>query len=233
MSFGKHVKNPLKWTSVVEAAWHDLQGRIKRFDPEALAALELVLDVYNSGDPQWAQWATSFYEQHNDRAFTVAEVLQSVIDRHDLHSAVSAAHTPAAQHKMCDGCFSRCDKKAPKLSPADTSVTMTPAAQESFKQRRKFKAVKKNAKRWSSKKNGAASTFGPPSKKGKSGAVHMITDFNDEGSTEHTSKKERLASPDIENAEQSADDGSDNDLQLAGAASSSKQGGVISWQAAR
>jgi hypothetical protein len=36
---------------------------------------------------------------------------------------------------------------------------MTPAAQESFKQRRKFKAVKKNAKRWSSKKNGASSSF--------------------------------------------------------------------------
>jgi uncharacterized OB-fold protein len=202
MSFGKHVKNPLKWTSVVEAAWHDLQGGIKRFDPEALTALELVLDVYNSGDPQWAQWATSFYEQHNDRAFTVAEVLQSVIDRHGLHSAVSAAHTPpshstgkhlrdhtaavnmieeliakacascgkhfkpkAAQHKMCDGCFSRRDKKAPKLSSADTSVTMTPAAQESFKQRRKFKAVKENAKRWSSKKNGASSSSGPPSKR--------------------------------------------------------------------
>jgi hypothetical protein len=113
-----------------------------------LFALELVLDVYNSGDPQWAQWATSFYEQHNDYAFIAPEVLQSVIDRHDLHSAVSAAHTPpshstgkhvrdhtaavnmieeliakacascgkhfkpkVAQHKMCDGCFSRCDKK--------------------------------------------------------------------------------------------------------------------------
>jgi hypothetical protein len=46
------------------------------------------------------------------------------------------------------------------------------------------------------------------------------------------SKKERLALPDIENADQSADDESDNDLQLAGAASSSKQGGGdISWQA--
>jgi hypothetical protein len=56
----------------------------------------------------------------------------------------------------------------------------------------------------------------------------MITAFNDEGSTEHTSKKARLASPDIENADQSADDESDNDLQLAGAASSSKQGGVTS-----
>jgi hypothetical protein len=98
ISFGKHVKNPLKWTSVVESAWHDLQGGIKRFDPEVLSALELVLDkvldVHNSGDPQWAQWATSFYEQHNDRAFTVAEVLQSVIDRHGLHSAVSVAQTP-------------------------------------------------------------------------------------------------------------------------------------------
>jgi hypothetical protein len=172
MSFGKHVKNPLKWTSVVEATLHDLQGGIKRFNPEVLAALELVLDVYNSGDPQWAQ---------------------SVIDRHGLHSTVSVTHTPpshstgkhlrdhtaavnmiedfvakacascgkqfkpkTAQYKMCDWCFSRRDKKAPKLSSADTSVTMTPAAQESFKQRRKFKAVKKNAKRWPSKKNGAS-----------------------------------------------------------------------------
>ena len=45
MSFGKHVKNPFKWTSTVESSWHDLQGAIKRFDPEALAALELLLDV--------------------------------------------------------------------------------------------------------------------------------------------------------------------------------------------
>jgi hypothetical protein len=94
--------------------------------------------------------------------FTVAEGLQSVIDRHDLHYDVSAAHsssshstgkhlrdlTPTvnmieefvtkacascgkqfklkvAQHKMCDGCFGGCDKKTPKLSSTDTSVTMT------------------------------------------------------------------------------------------------------------
>ncbi len=173
------MNNPLKWTSVVEASSHDLQGGIKRFDPEILAELELVLDVYNSDDPQWVQWATSFYEQHNDLAFTVAEVLQSVIDRHGLHSDVSVVHTPpshstdkhlrdhtaavnmieefvakacascgkqfkpkVAQHKMCDGCFIRRDKKVPKLSSVDTSVTMTSAAHESFKQCRKFKAVK-------------------------------------------------------------------------------------------
>ncbi len=56
----------------------------------------------------------------------------------------------------------------------------------------------------------------------------MITVFNDEGFIEHTSKKSTLVSADIENADQSADDESDNDLQLAGAASSSKQGGVTS-----
>jgi hypothetical protein len=104
---------------------------------------------------------------------------------------------------------------------------MTSAGQESFKQCRKFKAVK-NAKRWSSKKNGASSSSGPPSKKGKSGALNMITVFHDKGSTKHISKKSRLASSVIENADQSADDDSDNDLQLAGAASSSKQGGVVS-----
>ena len=67
----------------------------------------------------------------------------------------------AAQYKMCDGCFGRRDKKAPRLSSADTSVTMTPAAKESFNQRRKFKFVKKNAKRWSklgSKKGDSSSS---------------------------------------------------------------------------
>jgi hypothetical protein len=78
-SFGKHVKNPLKWTSTVEAGWHDLQGGIKRFDPEALTARELVLDIYNSGDHQWGQWATSFYEQHNDRAFTVSKFCSQLL----------------------------------------------------------------------------------------------------------------------------------------------------------
>ncbi len=73
MSFGKHVKNPLKWTLTVESSWHDLQEVIKRFDPEDLAVLELqvVIDVYNSDDHQWAQWATSFYEKHIDHAFTI------------------------------------------------------------------------------------------------------------------------------------------------------------------
>jgi hypothetical protein len=91
LATGTHLRHHRR---VVEAAWYDLQSWIKRFDPEALAVIERVLDVYNSGDPQWAQWATSFYEQHNDSAFTVSEVLQSVIDRHGVHSAVSAAHTP-------------------------------------------------------------------------------------------------------------------------------------------
>jgi hypothetical protein len=199
-----------------------------------------VLDVYNSGDHQWAPWATSFYEQHSDRAFTVGEVLQSIINRHGLHFAVSASHsspshssgkhardlTPAVnmienfiakacascgkqfkpqapQRKMCDGCFSRRDKKAPKLSSADTTVTMTPADQESFKQRRKFKDVKKNAKR-SSKKGGASSSSGPPpAKKAKSSAVHMIitSDALDDDSTEHPSKTARVASPDVEDAD--------------------------------
>ena len=183
-----------------------------------------MLDVYNSGDHQWALWVTSFYEQDSDRAFTVGEVLQSIIDRHGLHFAVSASHsspshssgkhardlTPAVnmienfiskacascdkqfndqspQRKMCDECFSRRDKKAPKLSSADTTVTMTPAAQESFKQRRKFKDVKKNAKRWSKKGGASSSSDPPPAKKAKSAAVHMIItlDALDDDSTEH------------------------------------------------
>jgi len=36
MSFGKHVNNPLNWTSTVESSWNELQGATKRFDPEAL-----------------------------------------------------------------------------------------------------------------------------------------------------------------------------------------------------
>ena len=152
MSFGKHVKNPLKWTITVESSWYDLQGVIKRFDPETLPVLELVLDVNNSSDhqshDQWAQWVTSFYEKHSDRVFTVGEVVQSIIDRHGLHFAVSVSHSSSSHssdkhvhdlipavnkieefvakacvscgkqfkpqgphHKMCDGCFSRCDKK--------------------------------------------------------------------------------------------------------------------------
>ena len=53
----------------------------------------------------------------------------------------------------------------------------------------------------------------------------MITAFNDECSTEHASKKARLASPAV--ADQSDDDESDNDLELADATSSSNEGGVM------
>ncbi len=91
-------------------------------------------------------------------------------------------------------------RRLPKLSSADTTVTMTPAAQESFKQCRKFKDVKKNTKRWS-KKGGASSSSGPPpDKKVKSAAVHMIitSDALDDDSTEHPSKTAHVASPDVE-----------------------------------
>ena len=77
-------------------------------------------------------------------------------------------------------------------------VTMTPAAQESFKQRRKFKDVKKNAKRWS-KKGGASSSSGPPlAKKAKSAAVHMIITSD---ALDDDSKTARVASPDVEDAD--------------------------------
>ena len=131
------------------------------------------------------------------------------------------------QHKLCDGCFSKRDKKSTALSSADTTVTMTPAAQESFQKRRKFKTAKKNAKRWS-KKGGASSSSSPaPAKKAKSGAVLMLTThaFDDEGSAEQSSKTMRLSPPAVED-DQPADDESDDELE--GAASSSKSGGVTS-----
>jgi hypothetical protein len=131
---------------------------------------------------------------------------------------------------MCDGFFSRRDKRDPKLSSADTTVTMMPAAQESFKQRRKFKDVKKNAKRWS-KKVGASSFSEPtPAKKAKSGVAHMITtsDTLDDDSTERPSKTVCVASPDVEDADHSEDDDSDDAHQLEDTVSSSKSGGVTS-----
>ena len=131
---------------------------------------------------------------------------------------------------MCDGCFIRSDKKDPKLSSVDTTVTMTSAAQESFKQCRKFKDVKKNAKRWSKKGGASSSSDPPPAKKAKSSDVHMIitSDTIDDDSTEHPSKTARLVSPNVEDVDQSEDDDSDVDHELEGVASSSKSGGVTS-----
>ena len=82
-----------------------------------------------------------------------------------------------------------------------------------LRKRRKFKDVKKNAKRWS-KKGGASSSSGPPpAKKAKSGAVRMIitSDALADDSTEHPSKTVRVASSDVEDADQSEDDDCDDD----------------------
>ena len=127
-----------------------------------------MLDVYNSGEHQWTQWATSFYEQHSDRAFTVGEVLQSIIDRHGLHFAVSVSHsspshssvkhvrdlTPAVNmiEEFVAKAYASCGKQfkpqAPKHKMCDGCFSWRdkkPDAQESFTQCRKFKTVKKNA----------------------------------------------------------------------------------------
>jgi len=98
MSFGKHLKNPLSSGPVslrlldsifkVGSSDLDLIKILKLWMRWSVFSMSTILAILSG-----LRWATSFYEQDNNRSFTVGEVLQSFIDHHGRHFAVFAAHS--------------------------------------------------------------------------------------------------------------------------------------------
>ena len=77
--------NIAKWVSTVEHAWAGWRNTVT--DPEHMAAVELVREILSSDNEDWKQWAFSFATQQGDKPYTVADLLEKVVNQDKLLNA--------------------------------------------------------------------------------------------------------------------------------------------------
>jgi hypothetical protein len=74
-----------KWVSTVEHAWAGWRNTVT--DPEHMAAVELVREILSSDHEDWKTWAFSFATQQGDKPYTVADLLEKVVNQDKLLNA--------------------------------------------------------------------------------------------------------------------------------------------------
>jgi len=74
-----------KWVSGVSHAWHEWRNSIT--DPEHMAAVELIREILHSDNEDWKAWAFSFATQQGDKPYTVAHLLDKVVNQDKLFKA--------------------------------------------------------------------------------------------------------------------------------------------------
>jgi hypothetical protein len=77
--------NITKWVSTVEHAWAGWRNTVT--DPEHMSAVELVREILSSDNEDWKQWAFSFATQQGDKPYTVADLLEKVVNQYKLLNA--------------------------------------------------------------------------------------------------------------------------------------------------
>jgi hypothetical protein len=77
--------NITKWVSTVEHAWAGWRNTVT--DPEHMAAVELVREILSSDHEDWKTWAFSFATQQGDKPYTVADLLEKVVNQDKLLNA--------------------------------------------------------------------------------------------------------------------------------------------------
>jgi hypothetical protein len=77
--------NITKWVFTIEHAWAGWRNTVT--DPEHMAAVELVREILSSGNEDWKTWAFSFADTQGDRPYTVADLLEKVVNQDKLLNA--------------------------------------------------------------------------------------------------------------------------------------------------
>jgi hypothetical protein len=77
--------NITKWVSTVDHAWSGWRNTVT--DPEHMAAVELVREILSSDNEDWKTWSFSFVTQQGDKPYTVADLLEKVVNQDKLLNA--------------------------------------------------------------------------------------------------------------------------------------------------
>ena len=71
--------NITKWVSTIEHAWAGWRNTVT--DPEHVAAVELVREILSCDNEDWKTWAFAFANTHGDKPYTVADLLEKVVNQ--------------------------------------------------------------------------------------------------------------------------------------------------------
>ena len=77
--------NITKWVSTIEHAWAGWRNTVT--DPEHMAAVELVREFLSPDNEDWRTWAFSFANTQGDKPYTVADLLEKVVNQDKLLNA--------------------------------------------------------------------------------------------------------------------------------------------------
>ena len=127
--------NVRSWTEMLEEKWKLVKAIVEKYDPDYLAAMQILINIGRSGTENWKAWSTQFSRSKGSTQFTVAELLADVL-QHDLllrtqkqteSQILGNAHAHAASivslpvcetdsctkkvrlshHKFCPSCFKK------------------------------------------------------------------------------------------------------------------------------
>ena len=77
--------NITKWVSTIEHAWTGWRNTVT--DPDHMAAVELVRKIHSSDNEDGKTWAFSFATTQGDKPYTVAALLEKVVNQDKLLNA--------------------------------------------------------------------------------------------------------------------------------------------------
>ena len=143
--------NITKWVSTVEHAWAGWRNTVT--DPEHMAAVELVREILSSDNEDWKQWAFSFATQQGDKPYTVADLLEKVVNQDKLLNAGGTKKKATALY--AGHSVTQTGRHLGKKSPDDDSSALddVPASVREQNHHRKLNTLKKKMAQLGSIKN--------------------------------------------------------------------------------
>ena len=87
--------NITKWVSSVEHAWAGWRNTVT--NPEHMAAVDLVREILSSDNEDWKSWSYSFATQQGDKPYTVADLMEKVVNQDKLLNAGGTKKKATAQ----------------------------------------------------------------------------------------------------------------------------------------
>ena len=162
------ARSVLSWKEQVEQKWKLVKSIVEKYDPDYLAAMQVLLVIGRSEDEDWRRWATQYSLRKGTTSFTVTELLDSVLQQHQhlqaskrtdttLQGAQANAgvtkvcaesgcsnHVRMPHHSTCPSCFKKRRSKGepvPKQVADDLKAKQMKKARKNYARKQKKKAA--------------------------------------------------------------------------------------------
>ena len=164
--------NVRSWTEMLEEKWKLVKAIVEKYDPDYLAAMQILINIGRSGTENWKAWSTQFSRSKGSTQFTVAELLADVL-QHDLllrtqkstesqllgnaHAASIVTHeicdtkdctkkVKKPHHKFCPSCYQKQKNTGASTVPPKVAAALKAKLAKKMKKNYAKKMKKKDAK---------------------------------------------------------------------------------------